>query len=191
MSAILFSRAIGPVPITCVVSESHTSEIDITSNPIETGAEVHDHAYILPKRVTLDIGDSRAAATFAALMQFQESRVPFTLVTGLSVYRNMLIKAINADRDRTNAYILRATVELQEVIIVDTAFAADAGGADGSRAGQPGGSNSTQQARPNPTRSGDPATADRASGTVQSGDASATPVNRSVAKAIGERLFGP
>ena len=44
MSVIAFSSTIGPIPIDCVLLEKNITEIDITENPIETGAMVHDHA---------------------------------------------------------------------------------------------------------------------------------------------------
>ena len=121
MSVIALSRSIGPIPISVIVAEKHESLIEITANPIETGAEVNDHAYIVAKRVSLDFADKNAAATFAALVRFQESRKPFTLVTGLKVYKNMLIKALSAERDKDTSKILVGTADLQEVIIVDTA----------------------------------------------------------------------
>ena len=60
MTVIAFSRAIGPVPINCILSEKHTSEVEITGNPIETGAEVNDHAYVKPKKVILEVADRNA-----------------------------------------------------------------------------------------------------------------------------------
>jgi hypothetical protein len=185
MSIIAFSSTIGPVPISCVLSEKHESRIEISEIPIETGAKITDHAYVMPKRVTLDVADANAAATFNALVQFQESRVPFVLVTGLSVYRNMLIRSIDADRDATFSAVLRCKAELQEAIIVDTAYAASEAG-DG-KGGNPGGAKSTKAATPAKGRAGDAATADRASGPVQRGDAPAaatTPQDQSILKSI-------
>lgn len=167
---IAISRSIGPVPLSCVLSEDHTTEIEITSNPIETGAEVNDHAYIMPKRVRLDFADANAAATWNALIRFQETRTPFTLVTGLSVYRNMMVKRLNATRDPQTAFILSGSVDLQEVIIVDTSFAVAPGGTASPVAGNPGGAMSLLSARPSPSRAIDPATSIRSAGTIQRGD---------------------
>jgi hypothetical protein len=169
LSAIAFNRLIGPVPLDVVVTESHETEIGITSNPIETGAEVNDHAYIMPKKVTLDIASSNGAATWAALVRFQETRIPFVLITGLSVYTNMLIKSLQADRDKDTSRILRGSVELQEVIIVGTSYAATSQGGI-TPSGQPGGTVSLLSARPDPSRSLDAITALRASGIVARGD---------------------
>jgi hypothetical protein len=170
MSAIAFNRSIGPVPISCVISEQPVSELEITEIPIEFGAAITDHAYPLPKKVRLEIADAGAAATFNALVRFQESRVPFTLVTGLSVFRNMLIKRIEAERDKDHATILSATVDLQEIIIVDTAYATADPDGNALGSGKPGGDKSTRSGRPTPGRAGDAATGNRASGTVHMGD---------------------
>lgn len=198
MTAIAFSSAIGPVFIDCVISEKPTAELEITEIPVESGARITDHAVVMPKRVSLDIASSNAAASYNALVAFQESRVPFTLVTGLSVFPNMLIRRIEPERDATYSQVLRANVELQEVVIVETAYAADdTGGSDGGGGlsrGQPGGAKSTRAAPPAPSRSGDPTTADRAAGTVQSGDSRArtpTAVDRSALKSmVGNPLGG-
>ena len=178
MTAIAFSPAIGPVPISCRLEEHHTTEIEITSNPIETGAEVNDHAYIKPNAVTLEVASASAAATYNALVAFQKSRVPFTLVTGLSVFPNMLIQRVEADRDKDTSHILRARVDLQEVIIVDTAYAAvdtDSPGAVSS--GAPGGKKSTSAAPPAPA------------GTTQGGDAPAKPVAPAKQQSLLARMF--
>jgi hypothetical protein len=191
MTAIAFSSTIGPVPIDCILSEKHTSEIEITANPIETGAEVNDHAYVKPKKVTLDAADESAAAAYNALVAFQESRVPFYLVTGLTVYPNMLIKMITADRDKTYSNVLRASVDLQEVIIVSTATASvDVGDTGGTPSGQPGGEKSTSSASPSKARSGDAVTGDRATGTVQRGDARAKTVSPAKNQSLLKQITG-
>jgi hypothetical protein len=184
MSSIFaFSTAIGPVPIDCVLREKHSSTIEITEIPIETGAKVTDHAVVNPKKLSLEVADGQATASFNALVRFQESRVPFTVVSGLKVYTNMLIKSIDADRDASFSRVLRAMVDLQEVIIVGTSYAADPGGSGGSTPrGNAGGRKSTRAAPPSSERAKDAATANRSSGTVQRGDAgvsSAAPADQS------------
>lgn len=173
MVAIAFSRAIGPVPIDCVITERHSSELSITEIPIEDGARITDHAFILPKKVTLDIANANAAAAYNALVRFQESRVPFTVVTGLFVYTNMLIKALHADRDRQFSSILRCTCDLQEILIVSTAYAADP---TGTGTGDPTNASSNTSNSVNPQNASDAATADRTTGTVLRGDSATTTV---------------
>ncbi|QIG74969.1 hypothetical protein EVC26_050 [Rhizobium phage RHph_I72] len=188
-NVIAFSRAIGPVPISCVVSERHTSEVEITHNPIETGADVNDHAYIKPKEVVLEVGDAAAAATFNTLIQFQSSRVPFYLVTGLTVYENMLISSIDATRDKDKASILSASVTCKQVIIVSTASAPDDGSAHPS--GQTGGKKSTGAANPSKQSANNSATADRAASTVQAGDNPTTTVPPSKGTSLLKQMFTP
>lgn len=173
MAAILFSGAIGPIPVNVVLTESHVSTLGITENPIETGAKITDHAYVEPKRLTLDFADAGAAETYNALVRFQESRVPFSIVSGLYVYTNMLIKALKADRDDSFSRILKGSAELQEVIIVETAYAAAEQNSQPSQSGQAGGKKSTNAASPSKAKAGDAATRDRASGVVQRGDSPA------------------
>jgi len=173
MTAIIFSRLIGPVPIDCIVREVPIHRLGISRIPIESGANITDHAYIDPKRIRFEVADAQAVATFNALTAFQESRVPFTVVSGLYVYTNMLISEIGALRDIEWSQVLSSGIELQEAIIVETAYAASDTSSDAG--GQPGGKNSTKAATPSSGRSGDSATADRASGPVTRGDQAAKP----------------
>jgi len=173
MAAILFSGAIGPIPVSVVLTESHQSTLGITENPIETGAKITDHAYVEPKRLTLEFADANAALTYNTLVRFQESRVPFSIVSGLYVYTNMLIKALKADRDDSFSRILKGSAELQEVIIVETAYASADQNSQPSDNGKPGGTKSSKSAAPSKGRAGDAATKNRVSGSVQRGDAPA------------------
>lgn len=185
MVAIAFSRAIGPVPISCVVREKPISELEISEIPVEFGAAITDHAYPLPKKVTLELVDAGGAATYSALVRFQESRQPFTLVTGLSIFQNMLIKRIEPDRDKDFSSVFRATVDLQEIIIVDTARASDS-----PEGGKAGGTKSTKAASATKGRSGDAVTADRASGTAHRGDAPSKPVEPATSQSVLRYLIG-
>lgn len=170
MTVIAFSPNVGPVKFDCVISEDHTSEIEITGNPIETGAEVNDHAYVKPKQVTLDVADRNAALVYNALVIFQESRIPFFMITGLRLYKNMLIQSIDATRDKDTSRILRATIILREVIIVSTGTAPASSSGSGGTQSRAGGANSRGSRTPSRAGSTNPATADRAGGTVSRGD---------------------
>jgi hypothetical protein len=124
---VFLSRFIGPVPLDVVVREIHESDLTITTNPVEFGANVADHAYVEPKRLRLDaVAGSRpgiaanVAGAYQALQRLQEARQPFDVVTGLSLYRNMLVHRLIVDRDSKFARVLFFSAELQEVIIVDT-----------------------------------------------------------------------
>ena len=187
MTVIAFSRAIGPIPLNCILIEKHTSEVEITSNPIETGAEVNDHAYIKPKQVVLEVADRNAALVYNALVRFQESRVPFYLVTGLTIYKDMLIQAIDTTRDKTHSTVLSATVTCRQVIIVSTGSAPAEGGKQPS--GKPGGDNSRGATRPDQHSANNPTTGDRAASTVQAGDNPTASVPAAQSQSLLSRMF--
>lgn len=195
MSIIAFSSAIGPVALQCILSEDHSSSIEITGNPIETGAEVNDHAYVRPKEVTLEIADGNAAAVHSALVAFQESRVPFVLVTGLRLYEDMLVQNINVFRDKDNFRILQGTIDLKQVIIVDTATAegseTSSTNSNGSaKKAKSGGDKSRSAVTPSKSSANNSTTADRTSGTVTRGDTPAKTVAPSRNQSIAKSVFG-
>jgi hypothetical protein len=137
---VFLSRFIGPVPLDVVVREIHESDLTITTNPVEFGANVADHAYVEPKRLRLDaVAGSRpgiaanVAGAYQALQRLQEARQPFDVVTGLSLYRNMLVHRLIVDRDAKFARVLFFSAELQEVIIVDTETTEGTGNTNGQR----------------------------------------------------------
>lgn len=132
--AFLLSRTIGLVPVTLVTDEEHKTQLQITSLPVESGADITDHAYVLPKTVTLRglIGNGTGgfrgsfitAAGYQALVRYQELRLPFYLVTGINVYRDMLIESITVPRNTDNANVLEFTVVCKQVNIVGSGFLA-------------------------------------------------------------------
>lgn len=186
MSIITFSPVLGPVLFDAVLSEDHESDVEITSNPIETGSEVNDHAYIKPKKVTLEVADNNAAIAYNALVAFQETRVPFYMVTGLRIYRNMLISSVRAQRDKDTSKILRATVTLREVIIVNTG-AATATSSENTT--EPGGAKSRKSVTPSAETATDDVTADRAAGKVSRGDTPSVTVPEQKQQSLLKGLF--
>lgn len=130
---IAISRAIGPVPVDIVVKETVTSELKITQQPVEFGANITDHAYIMPKRIVMEcvIGGSldrrgngrlEMMAGWQAMKALQETRQPFTLVSGLDVHRDILIEKLEAERDQDFSSVLKFTATCLQVIIVGTAY---------------------------------------------------------------------
>ena len=189
MSAIAFSPTIGPVFIDCVISERPESTLEITEVPVESGVRITDHAVVVPKRVTLDIANHNAAESFRALVEFQERREPFTLVTGLSVFNSMLIKSISTERDASFSTVLRAKIELQEIVIVETAYDpnASSGGAGKSKS-------KTRSATPTAGKASNPATSDKAAQPVNNGDTGGntpTAKNQSILSGIKAKYAGP
>jgi hypothetical protein len=130
VSCILVSRSIGGVFVDVVLSEEHESEMEIAEHPVESGAKISDHAWRLPRKVTLEgvVESSRSVSAYEQLLSVQEKAEPFSVVTGLKVYSDMLIRRIGVTRDKEHSRVLKFECELQEVIIVNT----QSGGGNGN-----------------------------------------------------------
>ena len=116
MSVIAFSPAIGPVTLAVFLDEQHTSNMQITQHPVEDGSTIQDHAVIKPKELKITFMNDQAADTYRALLEFQHSRVPFTIVTGLRQYENMLVSSFQVKRDKRTSRVLSGTAMIQEII---------------------------------------------------------------------------
>jgi len=135
LQTILFrtGRSIGGIIPNVVIEEQHQDDLMITDHPVEQGAAITDHAYKMPAAVTMHCGWSQSGAIFSGLNPFdtpgdiyqslldlQESRTPFDLITGKRAYSSMLIKslAVTTDKDSENALMVTAT--MRQIIIVET-----------------------------------------------------------------------
>lgn len=90
----LINRRIGTVTLDAVVSESHQSDLRITENPIESGAQIADHAVLEPRSVTITgvmVDHERQAAKSAtsklpgirgANLNFLNKIQPMSLLSG-------------------------------------------------------------------------------------------------------------
>ena len=110
---------------------THSSNLEITENQIETGASVVDHAYMKPVTLSMTVlvsdvhqsivpgqfseGWRRHTSAWQLLKRLQADRTPLSVFTKLALYDNMLIKSIDAvDTDQT-LHSLKADLTLQEV----------------------------------------------------------------------------
>lgn len=116
-----------------VLQENYSRSLTITSHPVETGANISDHAYINPVELTMLIGmsdsmtsvvdgqfsdgKSRSQSAFQVLAALQEQRIPLKVMTQLGSFNNILVETIAVPKDYTNKYNLKATVTLKEVFV--------------------------------------------------------------------------
>lgn len=110
----------------------HRRTLHKTSHPVLTGANISDHAYIEPARVTLEIGISDCMASFSngiwvgastksvsawqIIKGWQVSKQLLTLQTRLDLYTNMLVVEANAPDDVRTRRSLKATIVLEELL---------------------------------------------------------------------------
>ncbi len=106
--------------------------LTITQHPVQTGANISDHAFVNPIRITMKVGVSDAMAyryenaynnlgytksvsAYRALCELQASRIPLKVLTRLNSYENMLIESISVDDDVTTLHAFKATITLVQI----------------------------------------------------------------------------
>lgn len=118
-----------------VIRTEHQQRIEKTQHPIQTGANVSDHAFIMPARVVLEIGmsdamdsftpgqwtgdSSKSVNTYQTLKKIATDRAvngPLTVTTRLATYTNMLLTDISAPDTVETKFGLRATVVFEELL---------------------------------------------------------------------------
>ena len=111
----------------------HTSKLAITSHPVQTGANISDHAYLEPKELVIEVGMSdvakdlvagqftggwsRSVTAYEILKELQAARIPLDVLTRLGLYKNMLIETISAPDDYRTLHGLKATITMKEVLV--------------------------------------------------------------------------
>jgi hypothetical protein len=140
------TRKIEMIVPSVVISEKHQDTSEITEHPVQRGAAISDHAYDRPSEVTMEIGFAGGGSlidgfdtskifdfdtglslgkspkeVYEQLLKLKSSREPFDVTTGKRQYKNMLIRSIEVTTDKTSENVLMVTLNLREVIIVDTA----------------------------------------------------------------------
>lgn len=125
-SAII--RQIGDIQAQITVQEAHHDETIITEHPVERGAQISDHVYRLPSRLSLQVAWSNTvleapdpsylASIYSQLRGLMLT--PLTVVTGKRTYQNMLIQTIELTTDEETEYALFISLQLREVILTQT-----------------------------------------------------------------------
>lgn len=142
-------RTIGGIQLDAVIRESHTNEVQLTQNPIETGALITDHAIVKPKTlfiiahvsdhligsaafgqiidfVTGLFGTSttqnltRSNTAYNALVQVLEARELIEVQTKLKLYTNMLITSIATIQDKDSSTSVTLNIQLEEALLTES-----------------------------------------------------------------------
>lgn len=136
LSGVLTGEAIIP---DVTISETHADEVTVTSHPIDTGAQISDHAFKQPATVVCSFGWSDSSRlinsvldgsilrgvesvndVYKRLLALQASRQPLKLSTGKRVYNNVIITKIQTTTtvDTESAAIIEIT--FQELLLATT-----------------------------------------------------------------------
>ena len=136
---VMVSTNIGGLFFDAVVHVDTEETLTITSHPVQNGANISDHAYREPTRITMDIKMSdvmasrvpgqftgaytKSVSAYRRLLDLQRSRIPCAVLTRLGSYKNMLIEAISAPDDPDMLHGLTCSVTLREVLVANVAVA--------------------------------------------------------------------
>lgn len=130
--AMLFCKTnIGGYFFDGFISVEHTRDLQMTENPVETGASIVDHAYVKPAEITMQVMMSdvhqslvpgqftgtrfRSTNAWQVLTKLQSDRIPMSVFTRLGLYSNMLISRIKATDTAETFRALSAEVTLKEI----------------------------------------------------------------------------
>jgi len=167
----------------------------VSEHPVEASANVADHSYMEPDELSMEIGVSdcailpgsfgdsdRSVTAFNELQKLQRKREPFTVVTRLKTYRNMLITSIASPEDYTTMNSLKAFIMMREIMVASTETVTvsqrpTATAAASSSSASAGAKSSSQPQKSGSTNSG-------------SKQPSAAPANQSILKQAAGNLFG-
>jgi hypothetical protein len=119
------------------IRESHTGSVRITDHPVQGGANISDHAYNLPDKLTLEIFvsdvmdtlvvgqfkyyETKSISAYEVLRRLKEQRQPLSVRTKLHYYENMIIESMTINDDFKTAKSLRCTVMMREIIMAQMA----------------------------------------------------------------------
>ena len=110
---------------------SVSSNLEITSNPVESGSSISDHSYRKPTEINMTVimsdaheslvqgqfegSWSRSVSAWEVLKKIQEDRIAVSVLTRVGLYNNMLIKSLIANDTDLELNGLRANVTLVEL----------------------------------------------------------------------------
>ena len=123
----MLKTSIGDFFFDAVFKTEHTANMIITEHPIQTGAPVSDHAYMEPVEISVEIGMSDVNGEGTSLQMYQQLkalmnlREPFTVVTRLESYSDMLIASLSVPDDYTTMHSLKAGIVFKQVRVVSVA----------------------------------------------------------------------
>jgi hypothetical protein len=124
-------RMIGAIIPDCTLEERHTDRLQVTQHPVELGANISDHAFMLPFELSLRYGFSNSTffdpiyvqTIYQLLRGLQQTRIPFDIITGKRVYDSMLLLEISTSTDARTEDALMVELHCQQVLIVSTSVA--------------------------------------------------------------------
>jgi len=123
----MLQTSMGDFYFDAVFKTEHNATMIVTEHPVQTGAPIADHAFLEPEEISCEIGmtdvngDNNSVQMYQQLRELMNLREPFTLVTRLYSYPNMLITALSVPDDYTTMFALKAGIVFKQVRVVQVA----------------------------------------------------------------------
>lgn len=111
----------------------HEQALQMTQHPVQSGANVVDHAYLIPAKLSLEVGfsdamdafsssmysaaNSKSVSAYQTFLDLQSARTPLTVKTRLKTYENMLVDNIMVPDDYKTKFGLRMTIVFKQIIL--------------------------------------------------------------------------
>jgi len=115
------------------IREGHSSAVRVTEHPVQTGANISDHAYNLPDKLHVEIFvsdsmdevltgqftdyETKSVSAYETLRKLKEERQLVNINTRLHFYENMIIESMDVDDDYKTANALKCQIAFRQVII--------------------------------------------------------------------------
>lgn len=131
-------RNIGGIVADITIEEEGTNELAITQHPVEKSADITDHAYPLPARLSIRVAWSPSGSAsvgmdnlsggdpvslndiYQKLLALQVARTLIEVQTGKLLYENMLIRTITLVTNVDTENALFISMQLQEILLAET-----------------------------------------------------------------------
>lgn len=73
----------------------------------------------------INAGEPRSIQQYNKLVELRKKREPFDVVTGLKVYKNMILSSLTVNRNATNGKAIHFSAEMKEIKIVKSSIGGD------------------------------------------------------------------
>jgi hypothetical protein len=119
--------SIGTLIPDCSLEETHEDKVQVTTHPVEVGANSSDHAFVLPRQLQMKIafadykgtGSDRntghSRVKYEELLSLLRKRDPLSIETQRQSYSNMLVTGVSVSVDQKTASGILAVVHLTEI----------------------------------------------------------------------------
>ena len=119
--------SIGGLVFDAVLKTDHTSKVTATSHPVESGANISDHAFVEPAEISLEVGVSDCddyTTMFAFKANIMLKEVPIVSTSRVSVTSRASVTGSDQSQKAgsTNSGTTQATTPKQSVIKQATAL---------------------------------------------------------------------